>query len=281
MRSVSRAPDVGTAGLCRLTGWSRQAYYKGCQGKTERDIDEEAIVEQVKAQRKRHHRMGARKLFVLIAAELLEMGIRIGRDRFFAVLRARGMLVERRRRGARTTNSRHGFHVWPNRIRHIVPSAINQVWVSDLTYIRTLEGFMYLSLIMDAYSRKIVGYCVNDTLEAQGCLQALSMALKTLAPGACPIHHSDRGMQYCCRDYVDLLERRGCPISMTEVNHCYENAKAERLNGILKDEYALGETFRTKLQAKEAAHQAVVLYNEYRPHTRLNFRTPQVVHAAA
>lgn len=281
MRSGSRAPDVSTAGLCRLAGWSRQAYYKGCQAKTERDIDEEAIVEQVKAERKRHRQMGARKLFVLVGAELLEMGIRIGRDRFFAVLRARGLLIERRRRGARTTNSRHGFRVWPNRIRHIAPSAVNQVWVSDLTYIRTLEGFMYLSLVMDAYSRKIVGYCINDTLEAHGCIQALNMALKTLAPGACPIHHSDRGTQYCCREYVDLLERRGCPISMTEMNHCYENAKAERLNGILKDEYALGETFRTKLQAKETAHQAVVLYNQFRPHTRLNYRTPQAVHAAA
>jgi len=268
-------------GLCRLAGCSRQAFYKGRQAKMARRVDEEAIVELVRVERQRQPRLGARKLLVMLSSVWREMDVGIGRDRFFRLLRGRGMLVERRRRGTRTTNSRHGFHRWPNRIRHIVPSAINQVWVSDLTYIRTRQGFMYLSLVMDAYSRKIVGYYANDTLEAQGCIRALRMALDGLAAGARPIHHSDRGMQYCCHEYVGMLEKRGCPISMTEINHCYENAKAERLNGILKDEYGLAESFRAKTVATTAVHQAVTLYNEFRPHTRLNYRTPQAVHAAA
>ncbi len=268
-------------GMCRYAGISRQAYYQGTRRRMRREVDEEAIVAQVKFQRRFHPRMGVRKLGVTIGPVLVEMGISIGRDRLFALLGKHGLLIERKRRWVKTTDSRHGMGVWPNRIRHIVPTMANQVWVSDLTYIRTAEGFMYLSLVTDAYSRKIVGYCVNDTLEAQGCVKALRMALKGLPDGACPIHHSDRGLQYCCREYVGILQARQCPISMTEMNHCYENAKAERVNGILKQEYALGETFGTKQQAVAAAHQAVVLYNQYRPHRGLNYQTPQAIHVAA
>ena len=189
------------------------------------------------------------------------------------------MLILRRRRFVKTTDSRHGFHVWPNLIRNVVPSMPHQVWVSDLTYIRTDEGFMYLSLVTDAFSRKIVGFDVSDSLEAAGCQRALKMALKQLPEGARPIHHSDRGTQYCCDAYTGLLRKRGCPISMTEVNHCYENALAERVNGILKSEYALGEGFRRKPQAVQATRQAVTLYNERRPHTSLDYRLPAEVHA--
>lgn len=236
---------------------------------------------QVRQCRQLHPRMGTRKLCVLLAGVLQEMGISIGRDRLFALLRERGLLVARRRRWVRTTQSRHFFRTWPNRIRHIVPTVANQVWVSDLTYIRTQEGFVYLSLITDAYSRKIVGHCLSGNLEAEGCIQALRGALRGLPAGARPIHHSDRGLQYCSKEYIALLEGRRCPISMTEFNHCYENAKAERVNGILKDEYALGETFRNKDQAALAVAQAIALYNNYRPHTRLGYRTPEAVHAAA
>jgi len=281
-RSASRpCADVAITRLCRLAGLSRQAYYQGCRARERRDVDEDAVVEQVRQQRKLHPRMGTRKLCVVLDTILHDMDITIGRDHLFALLRERGLLVERRRRYARTTDSRHGFRVWPNRIRHIVPSMPNQVWVSDLTYVRTEEGFMYLSLVTDAFSRKVLGYCISDSLEAQGCIEALRMALRTAPIGACPIHHSDRGTQYCCQDYIALLQKRGCPVSMTEINHCYENAKAERLNGILKDEYALGQTFRNKRHAKTATHEAILLYNAYRPHTRLNFQTPETAHAAA
>ena len=238
-------------------------------------------MELVKRERQLQPRMGTRKLFVLLKRDLEKMGIAIGRDRLFAVLRARALLVPAKRRRPKTTDSGHGFHTWPNLIRNIVPTMVHQVWVSDLTYIRTDVGFLYLSLVTDAFSRKIVGYDISDSLEAQGCLRALRMALGQLPEGACPIHHSDRGTQYCCAEYIDLLARHGCPISMTEVNHCYENAKAERVNGILKDEYGLGETFRNKAQAIKAVHQAIRLYNERRPHTALKYRTPAEVHAAA
>jgi transposase InsO family protein len=264
-----------------LTGFSRQAYYRGTKARVRRDVDEEAIVELVQEQRRLHPRMGARKVRHVLEPLLRELGICIGRDRFFSLLRRRDLLVERRRRGVRTTDSRHGFRTWPNRIRFIVPAMANQVWVSDLTYLRTEEGFLYLSLITDAFSRKVVGYFANDTLEADGCRRALQMALAGLPAGAAPIHHSDRGTQYCCAQYVELLTQRGCLISMTEMNHCYENAKAERVNGILKDEYGLGETFHTKAQARAAARQAVELYNGLRPHTALAWKTPAEVHAEA
>jgi transposase InsO family protein len=267
-------------GLCALAGFSRQAYYQERRLRSRQAVAEDAVVELVNAQRRIHPRIGARKLRVLIRQDLREMGISIGRDRFFTLLRRRGLLVKRSRRWAKTTDSRHGFVVWPNRIRNIVASMPHQVWVCDLTYIRTEEGFLYLSLVTDAYSRKIVGYCIHDSLESQGCLRALQMALAQLPEGAQPIHHSDRGMQYCCREYIELLQACGCPVSMTEQNHCYENATAERVNGILKGEYGLGETFRDKSQAIAAARQAIAIYNDCRPHTSLHYRTPSSVHAS-
>ena len=264
--------------LCTLAGFSRQAYYKEQRRRTREAIDEDAIVELVKQERKIQPKIGTRKLKIALAQELAEMGIALGRDRLFAVLRKHELLIPARRRTTQTTNSRHGFYVWPNLLHNVVPSVPHQVWVSDLTYIRTEEGFMYLSLVTDAYSRKIVGYCIHDSLETVGCLRALRMALAQLPKGARPFHHSDRGSQYCCADYVDTLQRHGCPISMTEVNHCYENAKAERVNGILKGEYGLAETFRTKAQATAAAVQAIALYNDRRLHTALGYRTPSSVH---
>lgn len=267
--------------LCALVGFSRQAFYKQRHHRSRREIDEELIVALIQRERCLHPRIGTRKLQRLLAAELAELGVSIGRDRLFWLLGERDLLVPRRRRGTVTTCSRHGFRVWPNLIRHVQAGLSHQVWVSDLTYIRTDEGFIYLALVMDAFSRKIVGYDSSDSLESEGCLRALRMALAQLPDGAAPIHHSDRGTQYCCGRYITALEERGCPISMTEMNHCYENAKAERLNGILKGEYGLGQTFRSKMQAREAAHQAVLLYNSRRPHLALNYRTPEAVHTGA
>jgi transposase InsO family protein len=154
----------------------------------------------------------------------------------------------------------------------------NQAWASDITYIRTDEGFVYLSLLMDLWSRKIVGYHAGDTLEADGALGALDMALRDLPKGAYPVHHSDRGYQYCSHRYVERLQARGLGISMTEELHCYENAHAERLNGILKQEYGLGCSFRRKQQALEAIDEGVFLYNTKRPHLSLNYETPENMH---
>ncbi len=281
MRSLERPGDqVALRGLCALAGYSRQAYYQELRVRCRREIDEEAVVALVRSYRKLHPQMGTRKLGLLLAQELRELGIVIGRDRLFALLREQKLLIKRRRRGMRTTDSRHGWHTWPNLVRNIVPTVISQVWVSDITYLRTQGGFVYLALVMDAFSRKIVGHHVSNSLAAEGSIAALKMALKGLMPGASPIHHSDRGLQYCCQDYIALLTARGCPVSMTEINHCYENAKAERLNGILKQEYGLGQTFRDKAQAITAVGQAVLLYNHHRPHTALGYQTPVAVHAA-
>jgi len=279
---MSRPGGVVTLrGLCALAGYSRQAYYQECRARQRRDFDEEAVVALVKCYRKVHARMGVRKLLVLLGEELGELGICIGRDRLFVLLRAKKLLVKRRRRGTSTTDSSHGWYTWPNLIVHITPSVISQVWVSDITYLRTGAGFVYLALVMDAYSRKIVGYHLSPSLAADGCIVALKMALDGMEPGARPIHHSDRGLQYCCREYIALLKDNGCLVSMTELNHCYENAKAERLNGILKQEYGLSHTFRDKVQAAAAVAQSVMLYNQHRPHTALGYRTPQAVHEAA
>jgi len=209
---------------------------------------------------------------------LAEAGVDVGRDRFFEVLAEADLLVVPKSGTPRTTNSRHSLPVFSNLLAGKSLYAANEAWVSDLTYIRTDEGMLYAALITDAYSRKIVGAHISDNLEAEGCLLALDQALRELPAGKHPIHHSDRGCQYCCHEYVERLQARGLPISMTQIMHCYENAQAERINGILKQEYEMDRTFRTKAQAKAAFEQAVWLYNYRRPHLRLNYRFPADVH---
>jgi len=209
-------------------------------------------------------------------------GVQIGRDRMFEELRHRQLLIEKRRaEHPHTTNSRHGLPVFPNLIREVEVITPNEVWVADLTYVRTRQAFMYLALLTDKRSRKIVGYHCGDTLEATGCMAALEMALADLPKGAKPIHHSDRGCQYCCHRYLEKLEARGLAVSMTESNHTAENALAERMNGILKEEYGLGSEFQTREQALRAVDQAVYLYNHCRPHTALDYEFPAAAHALA
>jgi putative transposase len=264
-----------------MTGMTKQNFYKCKRARTRRQIDEQLVVELVRAERRVQPHIGARKLLVLIGEELREAGVELGRDRFFKLLREKRLLVRRPRRSVRTTDSRHRFPTYGNLLKDMTLSGPHQAWVSDLTYIRTEEGFVYLALVMDAYSRKIVGYHAGRTLEAEGCMRALRMALAQLAPGCRPVHHSDRGLQYACAAYTAILNKHGLPISMTEENHCYENAKAERLNGILKQEYGLGDTFATRQDAARAVAQAVALYNCRRPHTALGYRLPDQVHQAA
>jgi transposase InsO family protein len=260
---------------------SRQNYYARRHRRHRRQIDAELVVALVQAERRRQPRLGGRKLLFLLRAQLTAAGVRLGRDRFFALLRSQGLLVERKRGWPKTTNSRHSLPVFRNLVKDLEVTAPDQVWVSDLTYLRTEEGFLYAALITDKYSRKIVGRHVGDSLESIGCQQALAMALAGLPADRHPIHHSDRGCQYCCHDYVELLTRRGLSISMTEALHCYENALAERVNGILKQEYELDGTFQTKQQARTAFQQAVALYNQRRPHLSLDYRTPDEVHSRA
>ena len=271
---------TSVARLCEKVGMSRQNYYKGHQKKNARQVDANLIEELVKAERAVQPRLGGKKLHVVLSPKLAEANVRIGRDRFFKVLDEKGLLLDPLPKAPRTTNSRHYLPVFTNQFKALELTGPNQAWVSDITYIRTDEGFLYLSLITDAYSRKIVGFHAGDTLETEGCLNALEKAVKELVDGMFPMHHSDRGSQYCSHVYTGRLREHGLGISMTEENHCYENAKAERVNGILKQEYGLGSPFRTKKQAIASVDQAVMLYNTRRPHLSLKYKTPEEVHQA-
>jgi len=269
------------AAVCQRLGMSRQNYYARRRQRQRRQIDGELVAGLVQRERRLQPRLGTRKLYHRLKGELVHSGVRLGRDRMFAVLRAKDLLLAPLpAQYPHTTQSYHNLPVFRNEVKATVLERPNQVWVSDLTYLRTREGYLYLALITDKFSRKIVGYHVGDTLEAVGCVRALERALLDLPAGARPIHHSDQGSQYCCHQYVQQLQARGLGISMTESNHCAENALAERMNGILKQEYGLGGEFGVKADARRAVDQGVWLYNTERPHTALAYQTPAEVHQA-
>jgi putative transposase len=205
----------------------------------------------------------------------------IGRDKFFDILRKHGLLVKRRKKYATTTNSWHRFHKYKNKLKQILLTGPNQAYASDITYLRTREGFMYLFLQTDAWSRMITGWDLADSLAIDGAVRALQMTIKQCSKPAGVIHHSDRGIQYCSNEYVEILNRHKMEISMTEENHCYENAMAERVNGILKQDFLLDEEFANKALARKAVKQAIQSYNNRRPHWSLNLSTPQQIHQAA
>jgi len=202
----------------------------------------------------------------------------MGRDSLFNLLRANDMLVKRKKASFKTTNSYHHFHKYNNLIKDIEITKINQVWVSDITYIRTVNGFCYLALVSDVYSRKIVGFDVSNTIELEGSLRALKTAIRKAKNINNLYHHSDRGVQYCSNQYVNELKKHNIKISMTEENHCYENAIAERINGILKDEFYVDQTFFDIKHAKRAIKNAIKLYNSQRLHLSLNYKTPEIVY---
>ena len=264
--------------LCWTVGMTRQNYYKSRRVRERLAVDEALVLELIRKERSYMPRLGCRKLRYLVQAELESAGVRIGRDRFFALLRRHNMLVERPKRVARTTDSRHGFAVYPNIAKDMQVTGPHQLWVSDITYIRTDEGFMYLSLVMDGFSRKIIGFDCSDNLEMEGVIRAAAQAIKQLPAGAYAVHHSDRGSQYCSQPYIEQLKAAELGISMTEENHCYENGKAERLNGILKQELGMGMSFSRKALVAPAVAEAVHLYNRYRPHTALGYKTPEYIH---
>jgi transposase InsO family protein len=216
----------------------------------------------------------------MLTDTLQEHGINIGRDRLFDLLEAYGLLVRRRKRkSVYTTNSRHRFNRYPNLVKAMQPLSAGQLWVSDITYIALFEDFAYLSLITDAYSRKIVGYCLYPTLSRQGPLNALTMALTEYDRNIPLMHHSDRGVQYCCDDYTDMLLSNTIAISMTEKGDPYENAIAERVNGILKNEFGLEKTFDSFGVAEETIKQAIDIYNNQRPHASCDYLTPIQAHS--
>lgn len=234
----------------------------------------------VKKERQMLPRSGGRKMLHLISASLLQEGIKIGRDRFFDVLRSKGMLIKPRRKLPRTTYSKHGYAVAPNRFRELEIHGPGQAIVADITYIRVKKGFAYLFLATDAYSRKIVGWKLSSNLCHDGAVDVLSQS--RLCYSACNglVHHSDRGCQYCCHDFLRELEKSGMRASMTDENHCAQNSKAERINGILKDEFYLDQKFLSFRQAGTAVKNAIGLYNTHRPHLSLDYKTPDQIHYA-
>jgi putative transposase len=265
------------SGLCRVAGLSRQAYYQGRCERRRKDCEAEAIVAAVRPHRLEQPRVGVRKLHYLLEQD----GIEIGRDRLFGILRERDMLVTPKKKSVRTTYHDQSLPVYRNLLYQLEPTQPHQVWVSDITFVEVEGGYVYLSLITDMISRRIVGWNAGDTLVASESIKALQMAIAQMPTDRWPIHHSDRGCQFCCHEYVAVLDARGLSISMTEANHCYENALAERVNGILKDEFNLDAKFRTRAQARLAIAQAIHTYNSRRPHTALSMRTPDQAHQLA
>lgn len=257
---------------------SRQAVYQYARRQHEHRVDEEKIIHQVQLIRRRMPRIGTRKLYERLQPMLKPLGI--GRDRLFDILRRHRMLVRPRKRFVTTTNSRHTLPVHPNRLTLTKPDGPGQVLVADQTYLRLERGFCYLSLVTDLYSRKILGVDVSPTLERAGPLRALEMALKGIGQQERFIHHSDRGVQYCSCDYIAMLESRGAVISMSAAGCPYDNAVAERINGILKSEFYLDGIFTSIHQARQAVLEAVAIYNTERPHLSLGMMTPEMRFAA-
>lgn len=268
--------------LCKIFEMSRQGYYKGRKAKIKASLDEEIIIDLVKEKRKRMPMIGGVKLYKLLKSDLTITGIRIGRDKFFEILRKHRMLIKRKKRYAKTTDSNHRFKIYKNLIKEKNKEEIkpDEVYVSDITYIRTEENFCYLSLITDYSSRKIVGYDLSDSLSIEGSLRAIRMALKEKGEMPGLIHHSDRGIQYCSKQYTELLTKHKISISMSEKGNPYENAIAERVNGILKEEFLLSGTFKNKEEAMKAVKESIKTYNEMRPHMSINYKTPDDQYAA-
>jgi len=227
----------------------------------------------VRRLRRKMPMLGTKKLYRLLRAEIHGKGYRVGRDKFFEILRLNGLLIRRKRRYVKTTNSSHRFRVYDNLIKGLEVSRPDEVYSGDITYISTEEGYCYLSHVEDHYSRKIVGYNTSDSLSIEGSRRALEMAVKGKTLKGM-IHHSDRGLQYCSNEYTGILKRHGIQISMSEKGNPYENAISERINGILKQEFMLSETFRTKVDAIKAVKEAIETYNNLRPHMGIGYLTP-------
>ncbi|GAL68614.1 mobile element protein [Jejuia pallidilutea] len=259
-------------------GLKRDAYYKYKSRADKRLKLEQQIIEIVSKRRRSLPREGVRKLTKSLENEFKMAKLKVGRDTLFNLLRKHNMLTLRKKTSYRTTNSYHRFYKYNNIIKDIDINRPNQVWVSDITYIRTVKGFCYLALITDMHSRKIVGYDLSDSLELNGCVRALKKTIYQAKDIKQLIHHSDRGIQYCSNVYTQILKRNKIDISITEENHCYENAMAERVNGILKDEFYLDQSFDNVAHAKRAAKNAINLYNEIRLHLSLDYKTPNMVY---
>lgn len=264
--------------LCSLSGHSRQAYYKQRILQEDEPLQEELIIQQVLGYRKLQPRIGGKKLYHLMKPFFALHKIKMGRDKFSALLTLYGLQIERRRRNKpRTTDSNHWMKKYDNLIKEWAPTKSNQLWVSDITYLQLEGRDAFLSLVTDAWSRKIVGFHVSESLKAEGCILALEMALAGCKNTKGLIHHSDRGVQYCCQEYVDILKENKIKISMTQSGDPRDNAIAERVNGILKTEL-LKPVFADIEAARADVERAINIYNYLRPHSSISMLTPALVH---
>lgn len=262
--------------LCKLFGYTRQGHWKQRQEHYRDEIDATAMLGEVRDIRKEMPRCGVRKMKVLLE----DRGHKVGRDYLFALLRSAGLLVQRKHYRIVTTYSKHWMRKYSNLVKDVIPSHPNQIWVSDITYIEIYEdgkrAFMYLSLITDAYTHEIVGYALHDSLDTEGPMRALKMAMSKYGASGLDglIHHSDRGCQYCSQDYVNELKSHGMRISMTDNGDPYENAVAERVNGILKTEWLYDIRLTSRPMALQTIRHIVHLYNDVRPHMSIGMKTP-------
>jgi putative transposase len=271
---------IGLAKLCGWFGISRQAYYQNSWSSHVNSVEDKLVLNEVNKIREIHRRMGTRKLYELLQAFMLEHSIKMGRDALFDLLATNGLLVRKKRSSIFTTYSNHMFKKYPNLVKDFVPCRINELWVSDITYWQVNNRFYYISLITDAYSHKIVGYHVAENLAGVHCLQALQIATGMLQADRKYqlIHHSDRGLQYCSNSYIRLLAKYNITVSMTEHGDPLENAMAERVNGILKQEYL---NFYKPVNINEATlilSRTIKIYNEQRPHMSIGNLKPDQVH---
>ena len=276
----TRYPKLNMDKLCGLFGFSRQAYYQLQRYDYKSQAQCQIVLEMVRNERQSLPGIGGRKLLKIISEPMKKENINIGRDAFFQLLRDNRLLMRHQRFKVKTTDSRHRYRRYPNLIRELVPIRPHELWVSDITYIETKEGYLYLSLITDAYSRKIVGWNISNKLEAEGALSALRMALEQLPTenNTGLIHHSDRGTQYCCDKYITKLNAFGVAISMTENGDPLENAIAERVNGILKTEWLMRNIPNTKREAVGSLPRIIESYNTKRPHMSIGLLTPEAAH---
>lgn len=270
--------------MCNLLGYTKQAYYKNIRCKESKYLDEYLVLDLILERRKIWHNGSGRNLYCSLKKDFERHNIKIGRDKFYDILRDYGLLIKRKSRHTNTTNSYHHYRRFPNLIRDFTPLKPNELWVSDITYVwvKKEEKFLYLFLITDAYSRKIIGWSINETLETKNALGALKMALlqRQNQPLGRTVHHSDRGVQYCSHDYVDLLKERHIDVSMTENSDPLENAIAERVNKTIKEEFM--ENYKTGFnsvkEAKSHIKKSITFYNEVRPHRSINMMTPNQAH---
>ena len=277
---LTNHPYISIRQLEGVLGFSRQSYYQYWQRQTGQVNHDATILQQVRKIRQDHPRIGGRKLYSLLQEDFLERGIKMGRDAFFELLVTNRLLIRRRRRRVKTTFSGHPFRKYPNLIKELVVERPNQLWVSDITYWFTPFGCLYISFVTDAYSKRIMGYCVAPTLEAVHCKTALQMALKKInrRTAKALIHHSDRGIQYGSALYIGVLDAYHVQISMTETGDPLENAIAERVNGILKNEYLAHRAVYSLAQAELVLEQSVFLYNYKRPHLSCDMLVPDLAH---